>query len=77
MNRGLGALFKSATQKTPKPVTAPNADRAQWTGTKKARRCNDMVLWGCSIMCINLVLFHDLRINSGGLEKSPQPPVSK
>jgi hypothetical protein len=60
-----GSLFISATQKTPEPVTAPKADNARWTGppqyrrisTKNARRCGDVVLWGCFKTCINLVSF--------------------
>jgi hypothetical protein len=55
-----GSLFSSVTQKTAKPVTAPKADNAPQTGTKNARRCGDLVLWGCSITCINLVPFHHL-----------------
>ena len=39
----LGSLFSSATQKTTKPVTAPKADNALWTGTRNARRCGDIV----------------------------------
>ena len=66
-----GSLFSSATQNTTKPVTAPKADNARWTGTKNARRCGDWVLWGCFKTCINLVPFHHLWIDGDATKKSP------
>ena len=53
----MGVSFHFHTQKTPEPVTAPKADNVRWTGTKNARRCGDMVLWGCFKTCINVVSF--------------------
>ena len=38
-----GSLFSSATQKAPKPVTAPKEDNVRRTGTKNDRRCGGIV----------------------------------
>ena len=38
-----GSLFSSATQKAPKPVTAPKEDNVRRTGTKNDHRCGGIV----------------------------------
>jgi hypothetical protein len=58
----------------PKPVTAPKEDKVLRTGTKNARRFYEMATWGCSIICINLVPFHDLQTDGDETEKRPSCP---
>ena len=72
-----GSLFSAATQKTPKPLTAPKEDKVLRTGTKNIRRFCEMATWGCSIICKNLVPFHDHWIDGDETEKRPSYPLSE
>ena len=74
---GVGVYFHFRHPKTSKPVTAPKEDNVRRTGTKNARRCGHMALWGCFIICINLVPFHDLWSDGGETENRPPCPQSR
>ena len=74
---GVGVYFHFRHPKTSKPVTAPKEDNVRRTGTKNARRCGHMALWGCFVICINLVPFHDLWSDGGETENRPPCPQSR
>jgi hypothetical protein len=68
-----GSLFISTTQKTPKPVTAPNVKRS----VDRHKKCPSLWVhcsWGCFIICKIMVPFHDLWIDGGETEKRPPWP---
>ncbi len=73
----MGVYFHFRHPKTSKPVTAPKEDNVRRTGTKNARRCGHMALWGCFTICINLVPFHDLWSDGGETENRPPCPQSR